>query len=79
MSPEEYIPVLKEILQKINPKIDLTNVNMDTPLATELGINSLSMLFLALAIEDKLQIRFENKEPFVTVGDVCNYIAQCKA
>lgn len=74
MSPEEYIPILKEILQKINPKIDLPNVNMDTPLATELGINSLSMLFLALAIEDKLQIRFENKETFVTEGDVRNYI-----
>ncbi len=74
MSPEEYIPILKEILQQINPKIDLPNVNMDTPLATELGINSLSMLFLALAIEDKLQIRFENKEPFVTEGDVRNYI-----
>lgn len=78
MTQTEIIEELKTIIRNINPKTDLSNVGPDTNLVTDLGINSLSMLLLALAIEDKLQIRFDNKESFVTVGDVCQFIQKVK-
>lgn len=78
MTQNEIIEELKKIIITINPKTDLSNVGPDTKLVTDLGINSLSMLLLALAIEEKMQVRFDNKEPFVTVGDVCQYIQKVK-
>ncbi len=78
MTQNEIIEELKTIIRNINPKTDLSNVGPETKLVTDLGINSLSMLLLALAIEEKMQVRFDNKEPFVTVGDVCQFIQKVK-
>ncbi|MCQ2265440.1 MAG: phosphopantetheine-binding protein [Bacteroidales bacterium] len=76
MKAEECIDGLKEIMHNINPKADLSNVDLNTNLVNDLGLNSLSMLMMALAIEDKFNIRFDNPEPFTTVGDICTYIVQ---
>lgn len=73
MTKEEVFSQLKEVLQVVRPAVDLSEVTYETELVSGLGIDSLSMLLISLAIEDKLQIRFDNAAPFVTVGDVCDY------
>ena len=48
----------------------------DSNLNTDLGLNSVGMLFVVIAIEEMFSIEFENVNfsDFKTVGDVVNYI-----
>ena len=72
---EEVFAGLKEVLAVIRPNTDLTNVNFDTELVRELGIDSLSRMLLALASEEKFKMRFPEGKPLpVTVGEVCDII-----
>ena len=74
---EEVFEGLKEVLAVIRPKTDLSKVTFDTELVRELGIDSLSMMLLALASEEKFQMRFPEGKPLpVTVGEVCDMIIQ---
>lgn len=75
MTKEEALTALKEILTVIRPAADLDAVTFETQLTRDLGLDSLSMMLMALAIEDKLSVTFENNVPFVTVNDVCKYVA----
>lgn len=70
---------LKEILQLIKPSLDLSTVNEDTQLISDIGLNSLTIMLLSLAIENKFKIKFEGALKFNTVGDVIDYITQAKA
>ena len=46
----------------------------------ELGIDSLFMILLSLAVEEKFQIRFPNDAPApVTVGEVCEAVLKARA
>jgi acyl carrier protein len=75
MTREEVFEGLKEVLSVIRPKTDLSKVNYDTELVRELGIDSLSMMLLALASEEKFQMKFPEGQPLpVTVGEVCDTI-----
>ena len=74
MTKEEVLPALKEILSVIRPSADLSAVSYDSQLTRDLGIDSLSMLLMSMAIETKFSITFENSAPFVTVNDVCEYV-----
>lgn len=74
MTREEILEGLKVILSKIKPKIDSSTVTEQSALSTELGIDSLSMLLMSLAIEDKFKFKFDTQDMFTTVGDVINYI-----
>ena len=65
---------MKKILLTVIPDADLSGVTMETNLQSDLGLNSLSTMLLALAIEDEFGLRFENAVDFKTVGDVCAYI-----
>lgn len=74
MTREEVFEGLKEVISVIRPSTDLTNVGFETELIRELGIDSLSMVILSLAVEEKFKMRFEGQPAFVTVGDVCDYV-----
>ena len=50
MSREEILAGLKEVLAVIRPKADQSAITYDTKLVSDLGIDSLSMMFLSLAI-----------------------------
>ena len=67
---------LKEILQLIKPSLDLSTVNEDTQLISDIGLDSLTIVLLSLAIENKFKIKFEGALKFNTVGDVMDYISQ---
>ena len=76
---EEVFEGLKEVLAVIRPKTDLSKVTFDTELVRELGIDSLSMMLLALATEEKFQMKFPEGQPLpVTVGEVCDTIIEEK-
>ena len=75
MTRQEIFDALKSVLEVIRPATDLSGVNDDTQLTRDLGIDSLSMMLMALAVEDKCQMQFETTHaPFVTVGELIDYI-----
>ena len=75
MTREEVFVGLKEVINVIRPNTDLTDVNFDTELVRELGIDSLSMLLLSLATEEKFKMHFPDGAPApTTVGEVCDAI-----
>lgn len=70
----DIIEELRNILAVVKPNSDTSKITNDTLLENDLGIDSLSMMLLALAIEDKFNFRFDTVKPFKTVGEVCDYI-----
>lgn len=71
MTKEEVFESLKEIIKVVRPSINLDNVSFDTRLTEDLALDSLSMMLMAMAIENKLGIRFPTDSSFLTVDDVC--------
>ena len=76
MDRQDILEDLKEILQLIKPSLDLSSVNEDTQLISDIGLDSLTIMLLSLAIENKFKIKFEGALKFNTVGDVMDYISQ---
>ena len=75
MSREEVFAGLKEVLHVIRPNTDLATVGEKTELVRELGIDSLSMMLLSLAVEEKFKMRFDPAAPApTTVGEVCDAV-----
>lgn len=79
MTKPEIIDKLKDILlvadggnaEKIN------NTDENTRLLEDLGLNSVNVLYLVIAIEEVFEIRFDDDtgvDSFSTVGDVADYI-----
>ena len=54
-------------------------MSFDSQLVRELGIDSLTMMLLALAAEEKFAVRFPDGQPLPkTVGEVCDAILALK-
>lgn len=75
MQRETIFEGLKEILIQIKPSMDFSSVNEDSQLVRDLGLDSLTILLLSLAIENKYGFRFEGNPKFTTVREVLDYIA----
>lgn len=74
MTRGEIFEGLKDILSKVKPNINLEEITPESSLNTDLGVDSLSMLLLSLACEDKFSMRFESQSSFSSVNDVIDYI-----
>lgn len=76
LTRKEILEKLKSILVDMNPNYaDKTeNIGEDAKLLTELGIDSVSMLYMVIAVEETFGIEFDTDKPFVTVGEVIDYI-----
>ena len=78
MTREQIIDKLREILVAADGRgqSSVMNVTEDTNLFTDLGLTSVSMLYMVIAIEEDFDIRFENvgASDFATLGDVVDYI-----
>ena len=79
LSKEEIIVKLKDILLVADggnaDKIGAADEN--TRLSEALGLNSVNVLYLVIAIEEVFNIRFDDDtgvDTFKTVGDVTDYI-----
>ena len=62
---------LKEILGKVLPDVDMSQVTEDTRLMEDLGFDSLALMMLSMEIEDAFDFKFTELVRFETVGDVC--------
>lgn len=76
MTKEEILEGLKEVFSSVKPKLDLSKVTMESNLVRDLGVDSLSMLLLSLASEQKFNMLFQTQKPFQTVGEVVDYISE---
>ena len=73
---------LKILIAKVmlGYEIDLNRITMTSTLKGELGFSSISMLLMAIAIEEEFHISIKqlDGDTFATVGDVCAYIEQAQ-
>lgn len=75
MTREEVFEGLKEILSTIRPATDMSKTGFETELLGELGVDSLTMLVLSLAVEEKFGMHFPDGAPApTTVGEVCDAV-----
>lgn len=65
---------LKEILGKVLPEMDMSNITEETRLVEDLGFDSLTMMMMAMEIEDAFHFKFAEFVKFETVGCVCGYL-----
>ena len=77
MTDSEIFAGLKEILAVMKPHLDTSEATLDSNLMRDLGIDSLSMLLMSLALEKKFDVTFDTSTaPFTTVGEVVTYIRE---
>lgn len=57
-------------------QIDEEDINLDSKLAGDLGINSIELADLVMLCEDKFDIEIKDDDihNFITVGDVVKYL-----
>ena len=75
MQRETIFEEVKEILKLIKPSTDLSGIDENAQLVRDLGLDSLTILLLSLAIENKFGFKFEGNPKFTTVSEVLDYIA----
>jgi acyl carrier protein len=80
MTRELIIEKLKNIYTLVSGNSDTSSFTEESDLRTGLGLNSIGMLYMIIAIEEDFSIRFENiaMGDFNTVLDVVNYIEEQK-
>ena len=71
---ERLLKLIKENL----PDKDLSNVNNDSRLIEDLGMDSIGMMMLSMSIEDEFGVTFDEPMNFLTVKDVVDYIESKK-
>ena len=74
MQREVIFEEVKGILKQIKPSMDLSNVNEESQLVRDLGLDSLTILLLSLAIENKFAFKFEGNPKFMIVSEVLDDI-----
>ena len=78
MTDKEILQKLKEIFRTALPdKADIMeNVDLDSDLRTQVGLNSIGMICMVIMIEETFSVQFDDVgfNDFVTVKDVVDYI-----
>lgn len=76
----EILEKLKDIFKMAmrNSSVDLDTITEETQLFSELGLTSVGILYVVIAIEEFFDIRFDDvgTSDFKTVGDVVGYIVK---
>ena len=62
-------------MAQIKPSMDMSAINDDSQLVRDVGLDSLTILLLSLAIETKFGFKFEGNPKFTTVSEVLDYIS----
>ena len=78
MSRSEIFEKLNEVIQMVIPTLDVaeTEINEDSNLVNDIGLSSVGILYVVIAIEEFFGIRFDDVgfADFETIGDVIDYI-----
>ena len=71
---EKLIDVMK--MAAPNSPVDMASLSEESNLMTDVGLSSVGVLYVVIAIEEFFNIRFDNVGfgDFKTVGDVIDYI-----
>lgn len=77
MDKKEILEKLGGIFQMVMGDADLANCGEDANLVDDLGLNSVGILYLVIAIEESFGIRFDDvgTSDLKTVGQVVDYIS----
>ena len=75
MEREKIFDELKEILKLIKTSADFSTIDENSQLVRDVGLDSLTILLLSLAIENKFAFKFEGNPKFTTVGEVMDFIS----
>ena len=75
MQRETIFNELKDILTLIKPSADYSKIDEDSQLVRDVGLDSLTILLLSLAIENKFAFKFEGNPQYTTVGEVIDFIS----
>ena len=62
--------------QVMGEDFPVEQIGYDSRITSDLGLNSVSLLYLVLAIEEEFGVSFSNESisSFETVGDICRYL-----
>ena len=74
MTQEYILNELKTIFKQINPKIDSDKIIPDTRLTEDLGLDSLTILLMSFAKQNRFEFKFDVAQKFINVGEVIGYI-----
>ena len=77
MSRNEIKAKLADVMRMAMPSLEIEDDFSDSlNLSTDIGLSSVGVLYVVIAIEEFFSIRFDNVgfADFKTVGDVVNYI-----
>jgi acyl carrier protein len=77
MSEKEIFDKLINVFSiVINRNVDAERINMDSKIVEDLGVNSIGLVYLAVALEEEFDVDMSNAslESFKTIRDVINYI-----
>jgi acyl carrier protein len=77
MSEKEIFDKLINVFSiVINRNVDAEKINMDSKIVEDLGVNSIGLVYLAVALEEEFDVDMSNAslESFKTIRDVINYI-----
>ena len=77
MERNEILNRLKEIFKiVVHSNVDLDSLTEDANIMLDLGINSIGLLYMAIAIEKEFLVDMTRVSPasFKTIGDVVTYI-----
>ncbi len=80
MSRSEIAEKLADVMRLAmsGASVDVSNLSEDSSLTTDVGLTSVGVLYVVIAIEEFFSIQFDNVGfgDFKTVGDVIDYIEQ---
>ena len=70
----ETFEKLKTVFAQVMPQTDISHVTPESSITGDLGVDSLHMVLLAIALEDAFKVRFEGIPLFKTVGDIVAFL-----
>lgn len=80
MSRNEIKEKLMDVMQMATPAgtVELESLTEQSNLVTDIGLSSVGVLYIVIAVEEFFDIRFDDVgfADFKTIGDVIDYIEQ---
>ncbi|MBQ8412149.1 MAG: acyl carrier protein [Lachnospiraceae bacterium] len=73
MDKDQIIKKLEEVILDVMPEID--NVNMNASIVNEYGVNSVSIIKIIVAAEEKFDVSFSDYELALSSYDTFNDLA----
>ena len=68
---DRLVKLFQAVLEE---NVDISGLTVDSNLREDLGINSIGLLYMAMAVEEEFGIKFKN-EDFVSISTVADVIA----